>query len=109
MSTYEFVREPSRFASIVADMPIDKTTRKATELASVSEPLGPSGGMCVELSDREVEVLRYLPTMLTAAEIAAELYVSVNTIKAHTRSIYRKLDAPRRQEAVVRAHELGII
>ncbi|GAA3349269.1 LuxR C-terminal-related transcriptional regulator [Amorphoplanes nipponensis] len=61
------------------------------------------------LSDRETEVLRYLPTMLTAAEIGEELGVSVNTIKAHMRAIYRKLGTPRRRQAVARARELGLI
>jgi LuxR family maltose regulon positive regulatory protein len=62
-----------------------------------------------ELSDRELQVLRYLPTMLTAAEIAGELGVSVNTVKAHMRSIYRKLEVDRRRQAVVRAQKQGII
>ncbi len=62
-----------------------------------------------DLSERESEVLRYLPTMLTAGEIADELGVSVNTIKAHMKSIYRKLDAARRREAVARARELGLL
>jgi LuxR family maltose regulon positive regulatory protein len=62
-----------------------------------------------KLSSRELEVLRYLPTTLTANEIAAELYVSVNTIKTHTRSIYLKLGASRRQEAVARAYSSGIL
>lgn len=61
------------------------------------------------LSDREIEILRYLPTMLTAAEIGEELGVSVNTIKAHMRSIYRKLETPRRRQAVARAREHGLI
>ena len=47
--------------------------------------------------------------MLTTGEIAAELHVSVNTIKAHTRSVYAKLGASRRQDAVVRAYERGIL
>jgi len=47
--------------------------------------------------------------MLTAGEIAGELKVSVNTIKAHMRSIYRKLDAARRREAVSRAREWGLL
>ena len=63
----------------------------------------------VEFSRRELEVLRYLPSMLTAGEIAGQLHVSVNTIKAHSRSIYRKLGASRRQVAVVRAYEYGIL
>jgi len=62
-----------------------------------------------DFSRRELEVLRYLPSMLTAGEIAGELYVSVNTIKAHLRSIYRKLDVSRRQEAVLRAYECGVL
>ncbi|MEU4424373.1 LuxR C-terminal-related transcriptional regulator [Actinoplanes sp. NPDC024001] len=61
------------------------------------------------LSEREAEVVRYLPTMLTAAQIAAELGVSVNTVRAHLRSIYRKLGAERRSDAVARAREAGIL
>jgi LuxR family maltose regulon positive regulatory protein len=65
--------------------------------------------MGTPLSSRELEVLRYLPTVLNAAEIADELHVSVNTIKAHLRSIYNKLDASRRREAVIRAREAGFL
>jgi LuxR family transcriptional regulator, maltose regulon positive regulatory protein len=61
------------------------------------------------LSEREAEVLRYLPTMLTAAQIATELGVSVNTVKAHMRSIYRKLGAERRSDAVAHARDIGIL
>jgi LuxR family maltose regulon positive regulatory protein len=61
------------------------------------------------LSDRERDVLRYLPTVLTANEIAADLTISVNTVKAHMRSIYRKLGAARRREAVVRARQTGLL
>jgi len=62
-----------------------------------------------DLSHREVEVLGYLPTMLTAGEIAAELYVSVNTVKAHVRSIYSKLGVTRRRAAVDLARRRGIL
>jgi ATP/maltotriose-dependent transcriptional regulator MalT len=61
------------------------------------------------LSERELEVLRYLPTMLTAAEIAADLGVSVNTIKVHMQSIYRKLGVNRRGNAVAQARDNGIL
>jgi DNA-binding CsgD family transcriptional regulator len=61
------------------------------------------------LTEREVNVLRYLPAMLPAGEIATELDLSVNAVKAHMKSIYRKLDASRRREAVDRACELGFI
>jgi ATP/maltotriose-dependent transcriptional regulator MalT len=62
-----------------------------------------------QLSHRETEVLRYLPSVLTAGEIGAELYVSVNTVKAHLRSIYRKLGVSRRRDAVARARQYGIL
>ncbi|MEV0895234.1 LuxR C-terminal-related transcriptional regulator [Actinoplanes sp. NPDC049802] len=70
-------------------------------------PAAPHGG--AHLSEREAEVLRYLPTMLTTAQIAVELGVSVNTVKAHMRAIYRKLQAERRSDAVVRARDMGIL
>ena len=53
-------------------------------------------------------MLRYLPTNLTAPEIAGELYVSRNTVKAHTRHLYAKLGAHRRAEAVDRL-DLGLL
>jgi LuxR family maltose regulon positive regulatory protein len=61
------------------------------------------------LSEAELRVLRYLPSNLSASEIADELYVSTSTVKTHMRHIYDKLDAHRRTEAVERARELGLI
>jgi len=61
------------------------------------------------LSSREGEVLRFLPTMMSNADIASELYVSVNTVKTHVKSIYRKLEVTRRQDAVRRARQLHIL
>ncbi|MFF0374308.1 LuxR C-terminal-related transcriptional regulator [Actinoplanes missouriensis] len=61
------------------------------------------------LSERELEVLQYLPTVLTAGEIAENLGISVNTVKAHMRAIYRKLGAGRRREAVVLARQSGLL
>ncbi|WP_331767461.1 LuxR C-terminal-related transcriptional regulator [Embleya sp. NBC_00896] len=61
------------------------------------------------LSDRENEVLRQVAQMLSTREIAAELYLSTNTVKTHLKSIYRKLCVTRRSEAVRRARELGIL
>ena len=62
-----------------------------------------------DLSERELAVLRLLPTPLSQREIGAELFVSLNTVKSHTRSIYRKLDAANRDEAVARARERQLI
>ena len=61
------------------------------------------------LSEREAAVLRFLPTMMSNGEIAAELFVSVNTVKTHLKSIYRKLDVPDRRGAVRRARELELL
>ena len=74
-------------------------------VAHQSAPTGPGEG----LSEREAEVMRYLPTMLTAAEIATELGVSVHTVKSHIRSIYRKLGVAKRGDAVALARTNGIV
>ena len=66
--------------------------RQSRRRATIAEPL----------TERELRILRYLPTMLSNAEIGAELFVSLNTVKTHLRSIYRKLDAgsaPRQSSA----------
>jgi LuxR family maltose regulon positive regulatory protein len=62
-----------------------------------------------ELSERELTVLRLLESKLTQREIAAELYVSFNTVKGHTRSIFRKLGVASRDEAVARGRELDLL
>jgi LuxR family transcriptional regulator, maltose regulon positive regulatory protein len=109
MSTSEIEQNICRDNPAIANRRTDiEKTRNAAE-RSVPQRLEPSGSRRDEFSERELEVLRYLPSMLTASEIAAELYVSVNTIKAHTRSIYAKLGASRRQDAVVLAFERGIL
>jgi LuxR family transcriptional regulator, maltose regulon positive regulatory protein len=61
------------------------------------------------LTEREATMLRYLASTLSNPEIAAELYVSVNTVKTHQRAVYRKLGATGRREAVRRARTLGLL
>jgi LuxR family maltose regulon positive regulatory protein len=61
------------------------------------------------LTSKEHEVLEYLAELLTTEEIASTMYVSVNTVRSHVRSILRKLSASRRNEAVRRAWELGLL
>ena len=60
-------------------------------------------------SPREVEVIRYLGTRLTLTEIAAELYISENTVKTHVRHIYQKLDVQQRGRAAERLADLGYL
>ena len=61
------------------------------------------------LSESELRVLRYLPTNLRAPEIAAELFVSLNTIRTHMRHVYIKLGVHSRGDAVERARALGLL
>jgi LuxR family maltose regulon positive regulatory protein len=80
-------------------------------LAAQPAGLPPAGQrpLAEPLSDSELRVLRYLPTNLTAPEIANELYVSRNTVKTHMRNLYAKLGTHRRAEAVDRARDLGLL
>ena len=61
------------------------------------------------LSDSETRILRYLPTNLTAPEIADQLYVSVHTVKTHIRHLYTKLGTHHRAETVEQARTLGLL
>ena len=71
---------------------------------------GEPGAIIVDpLSARETEVLRHLADLLTTEEVAATMFVSVNTVKSHIRSILRKLSVSRRNEAIRRARELQVI
>jgi LuxR family maltose regulon positive regulatory protein len=72
------------------------------------QPAGPQR-LREPLSHAEGRVLRYLPTKLSAPEIADELYLSVNTVKTHMRHLYDKLGAHRRHEAVEQARALGLL
>lgn len=92
------ILEPA--AASVATVPVQRRQLLNGEQAPlVVEPL----------SEREREVLTLLSGMLSTAEIAAEMYLSVNTVKTHLRSIYRKLSAAHRGEAVRRARQLELI
>jgi ATP/maltotriose-dependent transcriptional regulator MalT len=62
-----------------------------------------------ELSERELAVLRLLASPLSQREIGEELYVSLNTVKTHTRRIFRKLGVSTRKEAVARARDRGLL
>ena len=61
------------------------------------------------LTESEIRILRYLPTHLTAREIADQLHVSAHTVTTHMRHLYAKLGAHRRHEAVAQARALGLL
>jgi LuxR family maltose regulon positive regulatory protein len=80
------------------------------QLPSTASPPDQAALLVVEpLTEREREVLRHVSGMLNTAEVASEMYISVNTVKTHLRNIYRKLAAAHRSEAVRRARELELI
>jgi LuxR family maltose regulon positive regulatory protein len=85
-------------------------------LAAASRDVAPvrvraraAGTLADPLSAREATVLRYLCSRLTYQEIAAALYVSLNTLKSHVRTIYRKLAVSSRGDAVDAGRRLGLI
>ncbi|MFF0080020.1 LuxR C-terminal-related transcriptional regulator [Streptomyces canus] len=69
----------------------------------------PTPLVAVELSGRERDVLERLARMMSTEEVAADLYVSVNTVKTHLKSVYRKLAVNRRGDAVRRARDLRLL
>ncbi|MEV0840344.1 LuxR C-terminal-related transcriptional regulator [Actinocatenispora sera] len=67
----------------------------------IDEHAAATGAPAAEpLTERELTVLRYLPTMSSNDEIAADLHISVNTVKTHLKSLYRKLGVGNRREAI---------
>jgi LuxR family maltose regulon positive regulatory protein len=74
-----------------------------------SKPRSPAYELIDPLTDRELEILSYLPSRATNSEMAERCYVSVNTIKTHMAHIYRKLDATNRNGAIRRAQEIGLL
>ncbi len=82
----------------------------ATVLASDAQDEPPVAAASSEgLSERELEVLRLLATELTGPEIAQRLYVSLNTLRTHTKHIFTKLDVNTRRAAVRRAAERHLL
>jgi LuxR family transcriptional regulator, maltose regulon positive regulatory protein len=78
-------------------------------MSSVETPPEPQQIRGGTLSHRELEVLRLLDSELTGPEIARELYVTLNTLRTHTKRIFTKLDVTTRAAAVRRAHERGLL
>jgi len=91
--------EPSPYLYLLLSLHEDRRERPAPELPVVVEPM----------SGREQIVLRYLQGRLSNVEIARELSISTNTLKTHLKSIYRKLGAASRSEAIAQARRLHLL
>ncbi|MBB3085409.1 LuxR C-terminal-related transcriptional regulator [Geodermatophilus sabuli] len=85
------------------------TPQRPAEGSGLPRTPAPAPPLVGELSARELEVLEHIAAMLSTAEIAAALFISVNTVRTHIRSILRKLAVPGRAAAVRRARQLGIL
>lgn len=79
------------------------------ERAAAAQGALPQQSLADPLSPRELDVLRLLDSELTGPDIARQLYVSLNTLRTHTKRIFTKLDVNSRAAAVRRAHELGLL
>src|SRR5262249_41031884 len=101
-------RQRTAHAALVAEIRGLLARTQAGPQQGVPPPSRPKP-LLEALSDSEIRVLRYLPTTLTGPEIAAELYVSLNTVRTHLRHVYAKLGTHRRAEAVARARALGLL
>ena len=98
------VRQGTRHRGLVDELQITaRPPRGRARRRRASTPL------LEPLSKRELTVLGYLETMLSTEEIAAELFLSTNTVKTHTKSIYRKLGVTRRRHAISQARAMRLI
>ena len=68
-----------------------------------------AGRLFEELTDREISILRLLPGPATQREIGAQLFLTLNTVKGYSKSLYRKLGVGGRTDAVAAARDLGLI
>jgi LuxR family maltose regulon positive regulatory protein len=66
-------------------------------------------GQAETLTQSEVAVLRFLPSQMTNQEIAEALFLSINTVKTHLRSVYRKLAVTSRRQAIARGRQLELL
>jgi len=88
-----------------ADAQLTRLARLDRQLAGQSR----AGSLAEPLTERERAVLQLLRGPLSLREIGHELYLSLNTIKTHTRAIYRKLGVSDRQDAVAKGRELDLL
>ncbi len=106
-----FVRAGPTVVRMISELPDahsvlqGRILRRAQALASPSL----ASGLVEPLTNRELEILSYLPSRLTNTELADHFYVSLNTVKTHMAHIYRKLGVANRNGAISRAREIGVL
>ena len=96
--------KPEYVQRLLAAFPITKQEEDASTKHQVDQT-----GLIEPLSDREIEVLQLIAKGLTNQEISNKLFLSMHTVKTHTRNIYSKLGAHHRAEAVAKARDFGIL
>jgi LuxR family maltose regulon positive regulatory protein len=89
---------------LLAAFPVDEP-----EQATPARTKAAGAGLAEPVSERELEVLSLLADGLSNQEIAARLYLSLHTVKAHARNIYAKLGVSSRTQAVARGRALGLL
>lgn len=110
--THTFLREGPEVVRLARRANVEGPT---PQLANLLERVAPArrpagiGSFAEPLADRELVLLRLLPTHLTYREIADHMCVSINTVKTYQKALFRKLDAAKRSEAVAVARQAGLI
>lgn len=106
---YPFVRAGAPVMALIEALPGGPSRFGDEVLARFHALRAPEFVLAEPLTARELELLAYLPSRLTNAELAARCFVSVNTVKTHVAHIYRKLGVGGRDAAIARARELGLL
>jgi LuxR family transcriptional regulator, maltose regulon positive regulatory protein len=83
--------------------------KKLLSVFKLKKLIKTNDGLVESLSDRELEVLRYIAAGLSNKKITEELFISISTVKTHLRNIYSKLDVNSRTQATVKAKELELL
>ena len=96
--------EPDYVQRLLRAFPVEET-----EKTNASQPHGPDSELIEPLSEREIEVLQLIAQGLSNREVGDRLYLTLNTVKSHSRTIYSKLGVNNRTQAVAKARTLGII
>jgi LuxR family transcriptional regulator, maltose regulon positive regulatory protein len=104
----ELLERLMRHGTAHADLIAEIKIQLKEEYGEIASPRAPAR-LTAPMSQSELRVLRYLPTNLTAPEIADQLFVSPDTVKTHVRNLHAKLGTHHRSQAVERARDLGLL